>query len=121
LDSKDFKKMKALSWLLFPFLLVVSLGVSSCRSTETLPPIKSQYDPQQGYIPDSRTAIAVAEAVWTPFYGRELVEAERPFSAILQDGIWLVKGTLPKNMSGGTLIVRIAKKDGRIISMLHGQ
>ena len=79
--------MKSISWLLFPFLLIVSLAVSSCRSTETLPPIKSQYDPQQGYIPDSRTAIAVAEAVWTPFYGPELVKAERPFSAVLQDDL----------------------------------
>lgn len=34
--------------------------------------------PEDGYVPDATTAKAVAEAIWVPFYGRDLVSAEKP-------------------------------------------
>ena len=103
-------------------LLLAVSGEISC-SRHGLPRIVTKYDPREGYVPDQHTAIAVTEAIGVPFYGRELVEAERPYKAVLNGDVWIVKGTLPRGdqIVGGTLTVQISKKDGRIIAMSHGQ
>jgi hypothetical protein len=95
----------------------------SCTKNEHSPQIVSKYNPQDGYVPDEITAVAVAEAVCVPFYGHDLVEAEKPYSAVLKGDLWTVRGTLPKGdqRMGGTLTVQISKRDGRIVSMTHGQ
>lgn|SRR5436190_1498390 len=105
----------------FCLFLAVS-GAISCSRHE-LPRIVTKYDPREGYVPDQNTAIAVTEAISVPFYGRELVEAERPYKAVLNGDVWTVKGTLPRGdqIVGGTLTVQISKKDGRIVAMTHGQ
>ena len=53
--------------------------------------------PRDGYVPDAETAIAVAIAVWNPIYGKKQIEEERPYTARLEDGVWTVKGSLPKS------------------------
>ena len=56
-----------------------------------------------------------------PYYGRRLIEAEMPFKAVLDDGTWQVRGTLPKGWNGGTCEVKVRKKDGEILLLTHGQ
>jgi hypothetical protein len=84
--------------------------------------------PDHGFVPDSKTAVRVAEAVLIPVYGEKKIESERPFKAVLKDGEWTVTGTLtcPDGHGGvstlclgGTAVVRIAKSDGRILFMTH--
>ena len=84
------------------------------------------YIPPNGFIPDEKTAIAVAEAVLMPVYGMKHIEHERPFKAVLKDQVWRVSGTLNCGTlrpgvvcMGGTAVVEISKTDGRIISMVH--
>jgi len=36
------------------------------------------YKPESGYVPDSKTAAKIAEAVLTPVYGEKQTESERP-------------------------------------------
>jgi len=90
----------------------------------------SQEAPKRDYVPDSETAIVIAEAVLSPVYGRKLVESERPFRATLKDGVWTVAGTLycrdgkpqtdkPPTCLGGVAGVEISEVDARIISMTH--
>lgn len=82
---------------------------------------ESSYTPKDGFVPDERTAITIAEAVLTPIYGREKVESERPYHVKLDGGVWLVGGSLPQGRVGGVAIIKISKKDGRILFVSHGK
>ena len=77
--------------------------------------------PQNGFVPDSQTAIRIAEAVWIPIYGEKQIANEKPFKAVLRGETWLVSGTLPPGFVGCTAIAEIAKLDGRILRVIHGQ
>lgn len=82
---------------------------------------KHNYKPASGYIPDEETAIKVAVAVWSPIYGKEQIDKEKPYKATLKDGIWYVSGSLPEGWLGGVAEAEIAKDDGRIIRISHGK
>ena len=77
------------------------------------------YEPPDGFIPNEKTAIRVAEAVLSPIYGEEQIVSERPFMAKLRFGVWKVAGTLPEGMDGGVAEIKIAKKTGCILSVIH--
>jgi hypothetical protein len=86
------------------------------------------YKPKEGYVPDSATAVRIAEAVLIPVYGKKQIESETPFTAKLQDNVWTVAGTLhcpdgkggtTTNCFGGVAVVQISKADGCILSMTH--
>lgn len=86
------------------------------------------YVPKLGFVPDSATAIKIAEAVLIPVYGQGKVESERPFTANLRHGIWTVAGTLhclgtksgvATDCSGGAAEVKLSKKDGHILKVIH--
>lgn len=79
-----------------------------------------------GYVPDSTTAIRIAKAVLIPVYGEKKVESERPFKATLKTGIWTVHGTLhcPDGKSGittscvgGTAKVNLMKSAGPVLQV----
>ncbi len=76
---------------------------------------------QEGYVPNEETAIKIAIAVWNPIYGEKQIESEKPYSAVLKDGIWFVSGSLPKGWLGGVAEVEIIKENGKIIRISHGQ
>ncbi len=61
---------------------------------------RNSYRPKKGYVPDEQTAIAIAVAVWTPIYGKEQIESEKPYKASLKNGVWTVTGSLPKGYLG---------------------
>ena len=86
------------------------------------------YTPKDGFVPDSTTAVKVAEAVLIPVYGKEKIESERPFKATLENGVWTVEGTLhcsdakggvTTHCFGGTAQVKLSKADGRVLKMTH--
>ena len=106
------------------FSLLLLTVIAPCQTA-------SSYKLTSGFVPDSKTAIAVAEAVLIPVYGKEHVEDERPFTATLKHDVWIVEGTLycpdgkgemkTTDCSGGVAVVKISKSDGRILYMLHGK
>jgi NTF2 fold immunity protein len=90
----------------------------------------SREAPKRNYVPNSETAVAIAEAVFIPVYGKKQIESERPFTATLKDDVWTVAGTLycpdgkpqtdkPPTCVGGVAVAQISKIDARIISMTH--
>jgi hypothetical protein len=82
----------------------------------------TSYVPPNGFLPDAATAIRVAEAVLVPIYGEQKVLSERPFRAFLNAGVWTIQGTLPAGRSaGGVALVKIAKRDAKVIHVLHGK
>jgi hypothetical protein len=82
---------------------------------------RPSYKPKNGFVPNQETAIRIAEAIWIPIYGAEEIDHERPFVASLRNGVWFVRGSLPKGHNGGVAEIEIAKDDGRIIRVSHGQ
>ena len=80
------------------------------------------YKPAAGYVPDAKTAIKIALAVWEPIYGEATVAREKPYNALLDSsGIWQVSGSLPVGWKGGVAEAQIAKADGRILGVMHGK
>ena len=80
-----------------------------------------QLIPEMGYVPDSETAIRIAEAVWIPIYGDKIIAKEKPFKATLHGETWTVTGSLPDGHVGGTAIAEISRRDGRILRVIHEQ
>jgi len=77
-------------------------------------------------IPDKQTAIAVVEPILFKIYGKDQIISERPYVANLIDGYWIVSGTLKTpppgyDVVGGTFLIVISEKDGRIIKLTHGK
>lgn len=73
-------------------------------------------------MPDSKTAIKIAVAVWEPIYGEKHIAGEKPYTArLVNNSVWIVEGSLPKQYTGGVAIVEIAKEDGRILRVSHGK
>ena len=82
---------------------------------------KHTYKPPGGYVTHAETAIAIAVAVWNPIYGAKQIQGEKPFHATLNNGVWTVKGSLPKGWLGGVALAQISCDDGRILRVSHGK
>jgi len=77
--------------------------------------------PPRGFVPDTITAVRVAEAILAPIYGEQQIAREKPFKATLNEGTWAVRGTLAAGRVGGVATVKIAKQDGRILFVWHSK
>ena len=86
---------------------------------------KHNFRPVNGYVPDAQTAIAIAVAVWSPIYGMEKIEQEKPYIARLKGNIWHVTGSLncpPNNRClVGVAEIEISKNSGEILRVSHGK
>ena len=101
--------------MLFGFFLVsISIMLASVSQRHSVVP-------SNGFVPDEKTAIKIAEAVWIPIYGERQIQSEKPFVASLKNGVWTVEGSLPKGWVGGVAIAEISKRDGRILRVSHGK
>jgi hypothetical protein len=100
------------------FILILAMAVLNVRADNAN---EHSYIPDAGFVPDEITAIRIAEAVLIPIYGEASISAEKPFKATLNDGVWTVTGSLPRNKLGGVAIAQISKKDGRIERVSHGK
>jgi hypothetical protein len=102
-------------------IVSVAIAIAGCAQSE------HNYRPPAGYVPDARTAIKIAEAVWTPIYGERQLRSERPFRAQLQGNTWRVEGTLPQPKEpgwvavGGTAEASIDRRTGKILRVSHGE
>lgn len=83
---------------------------------------KHSFKPKDGFVPDEKTAIKIAVAVWEPIYGIDKIAREKPYHAKLDtNGVWTVEGSLPAGYLGGVAIAEIAKDDARILRVSHGK
>ena len=96
------------------FLVSISIMLASVSQRHSVVP-------SNGFVPDEKTAIKIAEAVWVPIYGEQQIQSEKPFVASLKNGVWTVEGSLPKSWVGGVAIAEISKRDGRILRVSHGK
>jgi hypothetical protein len=82
---------------------------------------QKNYIPKKGFVPNKETAIKIALAIWEPIYGKKHIDKQKPTIATLKDGIWYLHGTLPKGCRGGTAMLEIDKKTGKILKVGHGK
>jgi len=108
-------------WKLDRRALLVLLSAPLVGSADAQSARKHSYVPPKGFVPDSVTAVRVAEAIWTPIYGEEQLRRQRPFRASLRQGVWHVAGTLPPGAVGGVAVAEISKRDARILRVSHGR
>ena len=85
------------------------------------PTAKHNYRPMAGYVPDEVTAIRIAVAVWEPIYGRRTIAREKPYHAVLSDGVWTVEGSMPRLALGGVAVAEVRRSDGCVLRISHGQ
>ncbi len=78
----------------------------------------NSYHRKVEYVPNSSTAIKIAEIIWLPIYGNSILK-EKPFVAkLIKNGtVWLVRTTLPDNMVGGECYIEIMKKDCKVLKV----
>lgn len=102
------------------------LYMPACAAQTTTTPPRSQveaeiewYMPEEGVLPDSATAVRAAQVILERVYGTDVIARQLPLVARLDNGIWEVRGTLPRNHAGGTAIIRMDRKDGRVLGMIH--
>lgn len=104
-------------------VLIVTIGfidnaqaVDNSRMQQT-----HSYIPANGFVPDEQTAIAIAEAVLAPIYGKQAIEAQKPYQVARTGDIWTVRGTLPRDRLGGEFLIEISKQTGQIMRVTHSK
>jgi hypothetical protein len=99
------------------FIILFIVSEISCYSSQRDINNKVQHEkigylPKNGFVPDSITAIKIAEAIWLPIFGNDVLD-EKPYRAILEnDSIWRVFGTfkMEERRVGGTAYIEIQKR-----------
>lgn len=99
-------------------LLIGSFVVTAASQTAQ----EGSFRPTDGFVPNSDTAVKIAEAVLIPVYGEATIKRERPLTATRKGNVWTVAGTLncgAPQCLGGTAVVKISKTSGEILFMTH--
>jgi hypothetical protein len=95
--------------------LAIAAPVATTNATGTFVRV-----PPDGFVPDADTAEKISEVILVRFFGETETNMEKPLTVTLEDGVWIVKGTMPPNLLGGIAELHISKKDGAILFMSHG-
>jgi len=106
--------------------LVLLAGIAQFAHARQSEPNSVSYMPPEGYVPNAKIAVEIAEIVAEPIYGKAVLAHEQPLEARLEGDVWIVSGTLAKGpkgatMKGGTLECRISTRTGQILRMIHGR
>ena len=100
-------------WLI---ALTAVFFLMKCHSEEK----PGHWDINQGYVPDSATAVQIAQIIFVRVFGEKVLE-KKPFRAVLKRGIWVVDGSLDNGMDGGVPHIAIQKSDGKILDLYHSK
>jgi hypothetical protein len=79
------------------------------------------YKPPKGVVSDSLTAVKISETILSKIYGEEQIRNEKPFTALLIEGYWIIFGYLPQGYKGGVAVIFIKKSNGEVIYISHGE
>lgn len=72
-------------------------------------------------IPKKENAINYAEIILFELYGKENIEAEKPYKINLINDYWIITGTLPKEMIGGVFEMVFDSWNGKVLLLEHGK
>jgi Clp amino terminal domain, pathogenicity island component/NTF2 fold immunity protein len=93
---------------------------SAATSTQA-PPDFSLFNnpvlPRAGAVADAEAAKRIAEAVWIPLYGAELIARQQPLHVEQKFNVWIVSGSAAPEAA---LFAFILQTDGRVLSLGRG-
>lgn len=72
-------------------------------------------------IPDSSTAVTIAESILFKIYGKKEIQNQRPYEIYKIENYWYISGTFPKPQPGGTFLIITDARDGKVIRITHGK
>jgi hypothetical protein len=72
-------------------------------------------------ITDEQSAVAAAEEILFPVYGKEIIRDEHPYTVGYADGYWIVHGYLPNNSKGDVFNIVLFGKTSEVVSIMHGK
>jgi NTF2 fold immunity protein of polymorphic toxin system component len=76
----------------------------------------------EGTVATADAAVEIARAAAVNRYGEVVIRSEEPLTAELnQRNNWIVTGMLPHGAVGGVVEVEVARRDGKVLRMVHGQ
>lgn len=103
------------------FLILLLSSLISCKSNKL--DVKKN-NSMSNYVPNADTAIKIAEAIWLPIYGDDIL-TQKPFISELKEGIWYVRGSLVElpneKMVGGVAYIEIRQSDCKILKVTHSK
>lgn len=76
---------------------------------------------EQLLLAKKETAIAVAEPILFSIYGKDAILGEKPYEAYLIDNYWVIVGTLPEGMLGGTFLIILDATNAKVVRITHGK
>ena len=72
-------------------------------------------------IKDQEALISIAEPILFGVYGKNEIMDERPYEIYQFDDYWIMFGTMPKDMMGGTFTIVINRKTCKVVGISHGK
>ena len=78
-------------------------------------------DNKSAIIKDSSTAIKIVEPILFSIYGKDNIESQKPYGSYLIENYWVINGTLPKDMLGGTFLIIIDARNSKVLKITHGK
>lgn len=109
--------MKSLYYIIAVVLMLLSSSTGYALESD-----RANYLPPDGIVRNKQVAIAIAEVVLIDVYGVNTIKRQKPLHAeLINKHFWLVSGTFPNNTNekGGVAYIKIRKKDGAILGMIH--
>lgn len=99
------------------------LGIEHAKSTlaDALKNTNKKHILVNQVVKDKATATSIAEPMLFSIYGKENIVKQRPYESYLIDGYWVIEGTLPQGMRGGTFLVILNSIDSKVIKLTHGK
>jgi len=114
-------KLKFLLFVIITFLFTFLSCEQPPEKPITIEEEQLAWIPENGFVPDAETAKKLAEAIWLPIYGEDVLN-QKPFEAeLLNDSIWYVQGVMKEISPGGVALFRIRKKDAKILEVAHSK
>ena len=120
---------KAMKHLLYAFIIV---SIFSCGTNKTQEKDTNGEDFNVNYgkyleesgkpqkfdrdlVPDEKTAIRLADAIWDARYGIKKGTRDLPYTIKLEKGVWYIKTNLPEGYYGKVFNIKINKYDGKVL------
>lgn len=125
--------MNTLKFKIFVVLIILTGVICSCRKSNDKKNIELNYSDKivlpNHAVPDTMTAIKVAEAILIGNYGISVLN-QRPYRILLEqknDTIWYIQGVVNFNKEpnlisvGGLARIAFRSKDCKIIELSHSE
>lgn len=96
---------------IFVFLAVIFMTMTSACSEERKPVTTAE-----DAVAEAKKAwdLIYQKNSWSPVYSKSSTSRFEPYSAILENAIWIVRGTIPDKYTGEILETNVRQIDGQV-------